>query len=117
MHEGEIAAAVLKLLALPGSRLAASAIFDLLASPPVSRRFSMESDELDLIRLWIEKTGIRWGMDEDDRTARNLPAYRENSWKAGLDRLLLGYAMPDENQLFNGILPYDDLAGSAAETL
>lgn len=117
MHEGEIASSVLKLLALPGSRLAASELFDLLASPPVSRRFSLESDELDVIRLWIEKTGIRWGMDEADRTARDLPGYRENSWKAGLDRLLLGYAMPDENQLFNGILPYDDFAGSAAETL
>lgn len=117
MHEGEIASAVLKLLALPASRLAASELFDLLASPPVSRRFSVESDELDVIREWIEKTGIRWGMDEGDRTAKALPSYRENSWKAGLDRLLLGYAMPDENQLFNGILPYDDLAGSAAETL
>jgi exodeoxyribonuclease V gamma subunit len=117
MHEGEIASAVLKLLALPGSRLAASELFDLLASPPVSRRFSLESDELDLIRLWIEKTGIRWGMDEHDRSARNLPSYRENSWKAGLDRLLLGYAMPDDNSLYNGILPYDDLAGSDTETL
>jgi exodeoxyribonuclease V gamma subunit len=117
INEGEIASAVLKLLALSGSRLAASELFDLLASPPVSRRFLLESDELDVIRGWIEKTGIRWGMDEGDRTARNLPGYRENSWKAGLDRLLLGYAMPDENQLFNGILPYDDLAGSAAETL
>ena len=117
MNEGEIASAVLKLLALSGSRLAASELFDLLASPPVSRCFLLESDELDVIREWIENTGIRWGMDEGDRTARNLPGYRENSWKAGLDRLLLGYAMPDENLLFNGILPYDDLTGSAAETL
>jgi exodeoxyribonuclease V gamma subunit len=117
MHEGEIASVLLKLLALPGSRLAASELFDLLASPPVSRRFSLGSEELDLIRQWIEKTGIRWGMDEHDRTARNLPSYRENSWKAGLDRLLLGYAMPDDNSLYNGILPYDDLAGSSAETL
>jgi exodeoxyribonuclease V gamma subunit len=117
MNEGEIASAVLKLLALSGSRLAASELFDLLASPPVSRRFLLDADELDLIRVWIEKTGIRWGMDEDDRRARNIPAYRENSWKAGLDRLLLGYAMPEENMLFNGILPYDDLAASAAETL
>ena len=117
MHEGEIASAVLKLLALPGSRLAASELFDLLASPPVSRRFSLDVDELELIRGWIEKSGIRWGMDEDDRTARNLPAYRDNSWRAGLDRLLLGYAMPDENQLFNGILPYDDMPGSVSESL
>ncbi len=117
MNEGEIASAVLKLLALPGSRLAASELFDLLASSPVSRRFSLDPGELELIRGWIEKSGIRWGMDEDDRTTRNLPAYRDNSWRAGLDRLLLGYAMPDENQLFNGILPYDDMPGSVAESL
>ncbi|NTW57259.1 MAG: exodeoxyribonuclease V subunit gamma [Chlorobiaceae bacterium] len=117
MHEGEIASAVLKLLALPGSRLAASDLYDLLASPSVCRRFSLGSEELDLVREWIEKTGIRWGMDEHDRTARDLPSYRENSWKAGLDRLLLGYAMPDDDMLFNGILPFDDLAGSSAETL
>ena len=117
MNKGEIASAVLKLLALPGSRLAASEIFDLLASPPVSRRFSLDAGELELIRGWIEKSGIRWGMDEGDRTSRNLPAYHDNSWRAGLDRLLLGYAMPDENQLFNGILPYDDMSGSVAESL
>ncbi|MBV5303678.1 MAG: exodeoxyribonuclease V subunit gamma, partial [Chlorobium sp.] len=117
MNEGEIASALLKLLALPGSRLAASEMFDLLASPPVSRRFSLDLGELELIRGWIEKSGIRWGMDEGDRTSRNLPAYRDNSWRAGLDRLLLGYAMPDENQLFNGILPYDDMSGSVAESL
>ncbi len=117
MNEGEIASAVLKLLSLPGSTLAASALFDLLASPPVSRRFVLDADELALIRTWIEQSGIRWGMDEDDRSSRNLPAYRDNSWRAGLDRLLLGYAMPDEHQLFNGILPYDDMSGSVAESL
>ena len=117
MNEGEIARAVLKLLALPDSRLHASDLFDLLASPPVSRCFSLCDEELEIIRGWIEKSGIRWGMDEGDRTGRGLPAYRENSWMAGLDRLLLGYAMPDEGVLFNDILPYDDLSGSAAETL
>ncbi|TLU58188.1 MAG: exodeoxyribonuclease V subunit gamma [Chlorobium sp.] len=117
MNEGEIASAVLKLLELHGSRLGASELFDLLALPPVSRRFLIDEDELEIIRGWIEKSGIRWGMDEESRRERELPAYRENSWKAGIDRLLLGYAMPDENRLFNGILPYDDLAGSLAETL
>ncbi len=117
MNEGEIAGAVLQVLALYGSRFRAAELFDLLASPPVSRRFSLDDDELERIRGWIEKCGIRWGMDEGDRSGSALPAYRENSWMAGLDRLLLGYAMPDEHLLFNDILPYDDLTGSQAETL
>ena len=117
MNEGEIAGAVLKVLALYRSRCRASELFDLLASPPVSRRFSLDDDELETIRGWIEKSGIRWGMDEGDRSGSALPGYRENSWMAGLDRLLLGYAMPDEHLLFNDILPYDDLTGSQADTL
>ncbi len=117
LNEGEIASAVLKLLALSGSALKASELFDLLASPAVSRRFALEGQELAIIREWIEKTGIRWGVDESDRLKRGLPAYRENSWRAGLDRLLLGYAMQDEQQLFNNILPYDNLPAPLAETL
>ncbi len=117
MNEGNIAGAVLKVLSLYGSRLEASELFDLLASPPVSRRFLLSDEELEIVRGWIEKTGIRWGMDESDRRGRELPAYRENSWMAGLDRLLLGYAMPDEGMLFNEILPFDDISGSTAETL
>ncbi len=117
MNEGEIARAVLNVLALFGSRFRASELFDLLALSPVRRRFLLDEEDLKIIRGWIEKTGIRWGMDEGDRTSRGFPAYRENSWMAGLDRLLLGYAMPDEGVLFNGTLPYDDLTGAAAETL
>jgi len=41
----------------------------------------------------------------------------KNSWRAGLDRLLLGYAMQDEGRLFNGILPFGDVDASFADTL
>jgi exodeoxyribonuclease V gamma subunit len=57
-------------------------------------------------------------MDEGDRERLGLPGYRDNSWQAGLDRLLLGYAMPDDGgRLFNGMLPYDEMEGSSAQTL
>ena len=54
MNDGEIAGAVLKVLALYRSRCRASELFDLLASPPVRRRFSLDDDELETIRGWIE---------------------------------------------------------------
>ena len=47
-----------------------------------------------------------------------LPEFGENSWRAGLDRLLLGYAAPARGEkLFEGILAYDEVEGSLAETL
>ncbi len=113
LNEGDIASAVVKLLDLYGSRYTAPALFDLLSTPPVSRCFGLDDEELDTVRRWLEETRIRWGMDEGSREALNLPPYRENSWRAGLDRLLLGYAMPDEGRLYDGILPCD-VEGDAA---
>jgi len=116
--EGEIAGVLLKLLALAASRLTVPQLLDILGSVPVSRRFDLDDDELDTVRRWLEETRVRWGMDERDRERFGLPGYRENSWRAGLDRLFLGYAMPDEgNLLFNNILPYDEMEGDGPHTL
>ena len=116
--EGQIADAFLKLLGLPGSRLSVTSVFDILESPPVSRRFGLNCSELETVRGWLEDTRIRWGADEGHRSSLGLPAYRENSWRAGLDRLLLGYAMPErEDQLFHGMLPYDELEGNSTQIL
>ncbi len=116
--EGQIAGAVLKLLALAGGRLPVTRVFDILESQPVRRRFNLDETETGTIRGWLEETRIRWGMDENHRASLGLPGYRENSFDAGLDRLLLGYAMPDERgRLFQGILPYHELEGDGARTL
>ncbi|HWQ25848.1 MAG TPA: exodeoxyribonuclease V subunit gamma [Chlorobaculum sp.] len=105
LNEGGIPSAMVKLLDIYESRYTAPALFDLLSSPPISCRFGIDDDELETVRRWIEETRIRWGMDESSRKKLNLPPYRENSWRAGLDRLLLGYAMPDEARLYDGVLP------------
>lgn len=115
--EGQIAAAFMKLLELPGSRFTVVQLLDLLAAPPVMARFELTDRDIPLIRGWLEETMVRWGMDEQDRVDRGLAGYRDNSWLAALDRLLLGYAMPDEGQLFNNILPFDGMEGSTARPL
>ncbi len=116
--EGRIAALLLKLLALPGSRLTAAELFDILESEPVMRRFGLESGELPLIRGWLGETRVRWGADAEHRGTLGLPPYHENSWGAGLERLFLGYAMPQEGgALFDGILPFDEMEGDRSRTL
>jgi exodeoxyribonuclease V gamma subunit len=116
--EGRIAAVVLKLLGLPGGRLPVTEVYDILVATPVRKCFDLDDNELESIRCWLQETRVRWGMDEHDRVRHGLPAYRENSWRAGLDRLLLGYAMPDDGEaLFEGMLPYDEMEGGDARTL
>lgn len=108
----------LTLLDLPGSRYTAPQIFALLGSHAFRRRFKFNDEELSLIRDWIEETAIRWGVDAADRTRAGLPGLDANTWRHGLDRLLLGYAMPGANKrLFDGILPHDEAEGDGGEVL
>jgi exodeoxyribonuclease V gamma subunit len=108
----------LTLLDLPGSRYTASQIFAVLGSHAFRRRFKFNDEELSLIRDWIEGTAIRWGVDAADRTRAGLPGLDANTWRHGLDRLLLGYAMPGENKhLFEGILPHDEVEGDGGTVL
>ena len=68
---------------------------------------ALAEDDLDLIKSWVEQTRIKWGVDGEYRGGLGLPAHNENTWQAGLSRMLLGYAMSPK-QLFEGILPYGD---------
>jgi len=108
----------LKLLHLKGSRLGADEVMDLLESPGVQRRFDFQPVDIEQIRHWVKSTRIRWGIDGEDRESRGLPRFEENSWKSGLERLLLGYALPEEDdKLFEDILPFDDVEGSGTHVL
>ena len=117
-QESPVAEVILGLLDLQGSRFGVSRVMALLESPPVQRRFSLAEEDLELIRRWIADTRIRWGIDRESRKALGLPDYPENTWGAGLERMLLGYALPRrEDELFMGILPYDRIEGSEASVL
>lgn len=117
VNEGEVSQVILKLLELPGSRLGAVQLLDILAVPLVYRHFGLSEDDIPIIRSWLETSGIRWGLDEHDRQQRGLPAFRNNSWYAGLERMLLGLAMPDDGELFAGILPFDAMEGTVTAVL
>ncbi len=108
----------LRLLELAGSRLAVSTVMELLEAPAVRSRFELTETDLATIRRWLVATGIRWGLDAEHRRSFEVPAFSQNSWRAGLDRLLLGYALAGgDEQLFAGILPYDHIEGGDATTL
>ncbi len=117
-REGHIGEALLAILDLPDSRFEASRILNVLEMEPVRRRLALGDDDLERIRGWVTATRIRWGKDEAHRERLGFGAFPQNTWKAGLQRLLLGYAMPGYGErTFAGILPYDDIEGSDATVL
>lgn len=105
------------LLRLAATRVTASRLLDLVASAPVRRRFGLDEADLEDLAGWIEGTVIRWGLTEADRAAARMPGVADNTVAEGLDRLLLGVAMADEeDRSIGGITPYDHIEGSSVGT-
>ncbi|WP_141278366.1 exodeoxyribonuclease V subunit gamma [Pseudonocardia hydrocarbonoxydans] len=84
---------VAALLELASARLTASQLLDLLASEPVRARFRLDDDDIVRIRELVVASGVRWGLDAGHRTPFHLGGFGQNTWAAGLDRLLLGVTM------------------------
>ena len=117
-HEQPLVEAVLSLLSLPKRRFAAQPVLALLEYPALRRRFGLSEADFSLIQAWLRETKIRWGIDREERAALDLPLTDEHTWRAGLERLLSGYALPTgQRQLWHGILPFDDVEGGNAQVL
>lgn len=106
-------AALSNLLALAPDRLTASQLLDFANLEPVRRRYSFSDDDLSRILEWINESCIHWGIDIDDRTPFHVKI-DDGTWRKGLDRILLGAAMSeDEQRTFAGVLPMDDVESGA----
>ena len=101
------------LLALVDARISASELLDLCAMPAVARRFAFSEDDVQRLAQLVRQSGVRWGLDAADRRRFGMDAFGQNTWAAGLDRMLLGVAMDEDGQHFIGTaLPLDDVDSS-----
>jgi exodeoxyribonuclease V gamma subunit len=108
----------LALFDINNGRFGAVQVLSLLEFPGIKERFGLEEADIELIGRWVKDTQIRWGIDADSRLDAGLNGFSDNTWQAGLQRLILGYAMPgSQHHMFSGILPYDNIEGGDAQIL
>ena len=116
---------VAALLDLAQSRVTASQVLDLAATPGVRRMFGFTDEDLERVRDWVARSGVRWGIDPATRAPFGMHGVAQNTWRAGLDRVLLGVTTSEDQPVWLDLaLPLDDvdssdidLAGRLAELL
>lgn len=119
MFADETAAlALCTLLALSESRFEVESILELLTLSPVRLRAKIAEEELPRLRQWLEYAEVRWGVNQHHRIRLQLPQEDANTWCHGIDRLLLGCALPEELALpFAGHVPCGNLEGEDVRLL
>jgi len=116
--DNEVAQALLSLISLCESRFTAPDVLALLGHEPVRRKFKLDHEEMDTLSKWLSESGVRWGIDAEHRAHWDQPALPQNTWRWGLDRVLLGYVMPaSEMDVSYDMLPYDVIEGEDAVRL
>lgn len=124
--EGPLVQGVKWLLRMPQERCGLSELCDFMAIPAVAARFGLDADDMSVLRLWMEGSGIRWGLDVAHREGLALQACGDsNTGMFGLRRMLLGYASGSRlieadgaiprTANFKGIEPFDEIGGLDAE--
>ncbi len=91
------------------------AIMDLLRQQVVYTNFALTPADLDSVQEWVLGSGVRWGLSTEQRQQAGVH-FSEATWSAGLERLLMGYAI-DSEEFVDGVLPFSDIEGGDAEIL
>jgi exodeoxyribonuclease V gamma subunit len=116
-QDNSIAEALIRLLALPEIRFTSLELLELLDEKSIRDKFDLSEKNIGQLHCWVKDSGIRWGIDGGFREEAGLPGFEANSWRFGLARMLAGYAMNRNYELFDGICPYDEIEGDGGEVL
>lgn len=109
--------AFVRFLKLCDSRFGWQAVLDLLEQPNVYPNFDLSEADLELVKHWLNDTNVRWGKSAEHKQQLGLPPLSENTWQQSLERLLMGYAVGNDENFVDNVLPYKDLEGSSAQAL
>lgn len=102
-------------LDLFSGRFGWSEVLDLLDDELIQKNFHLTPADFETLRNWVIDAGVRWGISSRTRREKGF-SFRENSWEEGLERLLMG-VMVDEEEEVAGVLPYREIEGSQARAL
>jgi exodeoxyribonuclease V gamma subunit len=113
----QAALALVAILELLEGRFGAQEIVSLLEHEIVRTRLGIDEKDAEECAALITEAAIRWGIDGRHKEQDfSLPSEELNTWRYGLRRLFLGYALSgDEDQLFEDVLPCKGVEGHRAQ--
>jgi exodeoxyribonuclease V gamma subunit len=110
--------ALARVFALGDQRFSTPQVLDLLALEVVASRFGITPRDVEQLTGWLTRVNVRWGRDAEHRHAHGHPLSDKTSWRFGLSRLLLGYAVEnDPPALLGNVLPAAEAEGLEAAAL
>lgn len=101
-----IIASFTQLFGLKESQFEAESLLDLLDVIAIREKFNFTQEDIYTLRHWIKNAGIRSGLNIKQAEWQNY-----NSWENGLNRLLLGSSLKEENGIWQETISFNESYG------
>ena len=106
-----------RLLSINTSRFTYSEIVSFLELPAISEKFGLSTNNVSVLKNWIQGANIRWGLNAKQRkNVLQRDDITGNTWQDGLEAMLLGYSMGNE-QTWSNIQAYAEIGGLEASLI
>ena len=102
--ESKLATLFFRILAIAQSRFTSNEGFELLSHRFIAKHYDLQKIDLERIHFWLEQASVRWGINSNHRKKTDGISQQEFTWQQGLQRLLLGYASHQSQQI-QGVAP------------
>ncbi len=91
-----------ELLTLPDSRFQVSQILGYLRIPSVLNRFGLEYSDVELYTHWLSVAAVHWGLNPEHKSHFTGVTNSNDrfTWEQGLNRLMLGFAHADREEVY-----------------
>jgi exodeoxyribonuclease V gamma subunit len=111
--------AFLSLLSLPGARITAPEIVDLLQVPAIARALGLDADGRKQLIAWMQQSRVAWGLDGAFRQQFGVPPIQEHTFSWALDRMLAGHVFGDgeRSKGFDEVWPLAGIHGAEVESI
>jgi len=104
-------------LQLPQKRCSQSEVLGWLQVPALQRRFHLPPESMSTLKEWVTSSQIHWGLNAQHRADLGQPETHQNTWAFGLERLLLGWCLDDQQDYFQSRRALHQVQGLNSEWL
>jgi len=105
------------LLEVMTGRLEVDMVCELLDYDEIASKFEIEKHTVMAFHQWVEELNVRWGKDASHRKQYTNTESNAFTWQYAIERLLMGYAVPQAAGLVDDVIPFDSVEGTSADVL
>ncbi|MCX8123140.1 MAG: exodeoxyribonuclease V subunit gamma [Spirochaetes bacterium] len=105
------------LLEVLAGRLEADVVCQLLEYDEVASGFGIDKQAVLQFHAWVEELNVRWGKDSAHRKQFTQQESNAFTWHYAIERMLMGYAVPESAGIVDDIMPFDCVEGSMGNVL